>query len=144
MIRIHQLPVQDVNPGCSHLGNLFKYTLPGIAQSVFCGTIQPLGIQNHLHKFKLRCLLVLYKHSINKQNSLMSFKHSKCHIAKSSVINATTIALGYILATASSQRASRSCSSITITTADENCYAMTFGGDYSGLYIFPLFLSPST
>ncbi len=28
--------------------------------------------------------------------------------------------------------------------ADENCCAMTFGGDYSGLYIFFLFCSPST
>ncbi len=27
--------------------------------------------------------------------------------------------------------------------SNENCYAMTFGGDYSGLYIFSLFLSPS-
>ncbi len=74
MIRIHQLPVQDVNPVYSHLDNLFKYTLPGIAQCIFCGTIQPLGIQNHLHEVKIRCLQVLYEHLINKQNSLMSFQ----------------------------------------------------------------------
>ncbi len=27
---------------------------------------------------------------------------------------------------------------------NENCYSVTFGGDYSGLYVFSLFCSPST
>ena len=110
MIRIHQLPVQDVNPVCSHLDNLFKHTLPSIAQCIFYGTIQPLGIQNHLHKVKIRCSQILYKHLINKQNSSMSFKlkwmsHCKilchqCHLYCSwrrSIWRMTGVALFYLV-----------------------------------------------
>jgi hypothetical protein len=36
------------------------------------------------------------------------------------------------------------CYFLLIYTINEICYTMAFGGDYSGLYVFPLFCSPST